>query len=72
MENVNKKSTLLLSKRELEIMDLIAQGLESKQIASLLYVSVHTVETHRRNIIKRVGAKNIIEVTVKLIKLGLI
>lgn len=72
MENVNKKSTLLLSKRELEIMYLIAQGLESKQIASLLYVSVHTVETHRRNIIKRVGAKNIIEVTVKLIKLGLI
>ncbi|MBK9222615.1 MAG: response regulator transcription factor [Saprospiraceae bacterium] len=72
MENVNKKSTLLLSKRELEIMDLIAQGLESKQIASLLYVSVHTVETHRRNIIKRVGAKNIIEVRVKLIKLGLI
>ncbi|MFZ1257100.1 MAG: LuxR C-terminal-related transcriptional regulator [Saprospiraceae bacterium] len=62
----------MLSKRELEIMDLIAQGLESKQIASLLYVSVHTVETHRRNIIKRVGAKNIIEVTVKLIKLGLI
>ncbi|MBK9720343.1 MAG: response regulator transcription factor [Saprospiraceae bacterium] len=53
-------------------MYLIAQGLESKQIASLLYVSVHTVETHRRNIIKRVGAKNIIEVTVKLIKLGLI
>ncbi len=39
-----------LSRREKEIISLIAKGLSTKEIASALYLSTHTVTTHRRNI----------------------
>jgi regulator of cell morphogenesis and NO signaling len=39
-----------LSDREREIVKLIAKGLTNKEIANQLYLSVHTVATHRRNI----------------------
>lgn len=48
----------LLSKRESEILKLIAQGLSSRQIAESLYISYETVLTHRRNMLKRNNASN--------------
>ena len=41
---------MFFSKREFEIIKGIAQGLESHEIAEKLFLSVHTVNTHRRNI----------------------
>ncbi|MBK9108642.1 MAG: helix-turn-helix transcriptional regulator [Saprospiraceae bacterium] len=72
MKNFRIKSNLYLSVRELEISKLVVSGKSSKQIASILNLSVHTVNTHRRNIINRVGAKNLAEVLYKLVKIGLI
>jgi two-component system NarL family response regulator len=45
----------LLSARETEIIHLIADGLPNKDIADKLFLSVHTVKTHRKNIIKKLG-----------------
>ncbi len=39
--------------REYEILDLVRQGYDSKQIGKKLFLSTHTVDTHRRNLIKK-------------------
>ncbi len=44
-----------LSPRETELIHLIAEGLTNKEIADKLFLSVHTIKTHRKNIIKKVG-----------------
>jgi DNA-binding NarL/FixJ family response regulator len=45
----------LLSPRETEIVHLIADGLANKEIAEKLFLSIHTIKTHRKNIIKKLG-----------------
>ncbi len=47
--------TELLGKREIEIIRLISEGLTSDQIAEKLFISVHTVKTHRKNILRKTG-----------------
>lgn len=44
-----------LSSREAEIVQLIAAGMTNKEIAERLFLSIHTVKTHRKNIIKKLG-----------------
>ncbi|MFD2522754.1 response regulator transcription factor [Emticicia soli] len=48
----------LLSKREIEILKWISEGLSSEAIATKLYISVHTVRTHRKNMLKRTNSTN--------------
>lgn len=48
-----------LSKREKEIMELIAQGMLNKQIATELSIAISTVEFHRSRLMKKIGAKNL-------------
>lgn len=50
-----------LTKREKEILRLIADGKTSQQVANMLFLSVFTVETHRRNILQKLQAKNLAE-----------
>jgi DNA-binding CsgD family transcriptional regulator len=50
-----------LSERESEALKLIANGHSSKQIADLLFVSPHTVNTHRQNILKKMKVANTAE-----------
>jgi DNA-binding CsgD family transcriptional regulator len=47
-----------LSQRELEICNMIKNGLSSKDIASILNISVHTVNNHRVNIRKKMEINN--------------
>jgi DNA-binding NarL/FixJ family response regulator len=47
-----------LSKRELEVFDLIGQGQPTRQIADALHVSVKTVESHRQHIKEKLGLSN--------------
>ena len=42
----------LLTKRQLEILRLIAQGKTSREIADELFIGVHTVDTHRKNMMR--------------------
>lgn len=61
-----------ISPREREVILLLSEGLSSKQIGTILYISVHTVETHRRNLLRKTGAKNTLELAVFCLKRGLI
>ena len=47
-----------LSRRELEVLGLVAEGLTTAQIADQLFTSKRTVETHRQNILEKTGCKN--------------
>ncbi len=48
----------LLTDREIEILRLIAEEYSNPEIAEKLFISVRTVDTHRRNILDKLGAKN--------------
>jgi len=61
----------LLSAREREVLQLIAEGWSTKQIASHLYVSVKTIETHRRQIMKKLDLHTIADLTKYAIREGL-
>lgn len=61
-----------LTVRENEITGLIAQGFTNKQIAEQLFLSPHTIHSHRKNIMKKLGIKSTSELTVYAINVGLI
>lgn len=47
-----------LTKREMEILKLICEGLSSKDISEKLFISINTVETHRKRILLKLNVKN--------------
>ncbi|MBC8344187.1 MAG: response regulator transcription factor [Bacteroidetes bacterium] len=57
----------ILSKREKEVLKLVIEGLSNSEIASKLFVSLRTVETHKTNILQKLQLKN----TVELVKFAL-
>ncbi len=48
-----------LSDREMEVLELVAQGLSSKEISSRLNIAVNTVNTHRKSITRKTGIKSV-------------
>jgi hypothetical protein len=60
------------TKREFEIIKLIQKGFTSEQIAEQLYLSLHTVNTHRRNILKKTGKAHIPDLIYDLKERGLL
>jgi len=62
----------LLSGREREILQLVAEGKSSKEIAGLLNLSTYTVETHRSNIMQKLNLKGIPELILYAVRKGLI
>ena len=64
-------ATSRLSPREREVLQLIAEGWSTKQIASHLYVSIKTIETHRRQIMKKLDLHSIADLTKYAIREGL-
>jgi two-component system response regulator NreC len=67
-----REEMIKLTKREIEIIRLIAEGLTSQQMADKLFISPRTVETHRANLMKKVGVRNAIELVKKVQKLELL
>ena len=61
-----------LSARELEIIKLIAEGYTNSQIAVVLYISNHTVNTHRKNIMKKLGINNTAGIVMFAVKSNLV
>jgi DNA-binding NarL/FixJ family response regulator len=53
-----KKQNISYTKREIEILELIARGMSNNEIADQLNISAHTVDGHRRNLISKAGVKN--------------
>jgi DNA-binding NarL/FixJ family response regulator len=60
-----------LSSREREVLQLLAEGKTSKDIAATLHVALPTVETHRRQIMTKLGIRTIAELTKYAIREGL-
>lgn len=60
-----------LSVREREVLQLMAEGKTTKEIALLLYVSAKTVETHRRHIMTKVGIDSVAGLTRYAIREGI-
>lgn len=58
IQSSSKKSETLISTRENEVLQLIANGFSSKQIADLLFISNHTAISHRKNLIEKFKVKN--------------
>ncbi len=61
-----------LTERELELINLIAEGKTNKTIASLLNISVHTVQTHRLNLMKKLDVHDSTQLVRYAIRRGLI
>jgi DNA-binding NarL/FixJ family response regulator len=61
-----------LTKREKEILKLIADGMSSQEIAETLFISLRTVETHRLNLNQKLDVKNTAGLVKEAIKRGLI
>ena len=59
-----------LTVSEIEIVKLIANGLTTKEIAAKRNISYHTVNTHRKNIFKKVEVSNASELIILAIKAG--
>lgn len=71
-ENKNSNPLNSLSEREREVMKLLCEGYPNREIATLLHISPRTVDTHRANIMRKVGAQSNATLTQMAVKYGLI
>jgi DNA-binding CsgD family transcriptional regulator len=70
LKNEFVQTKLLFTKRELTILKLVAIGKNSQEIADLLFISRLTVDTHRKNILKKAECKSTNELLVNVVKHG--
>ena len=63
-EESTQNDTVELSTRETEVLVRVAKGMTNKDISEVLNISVHTVITHRKNIVKKTGIKSVSGLTV--------
>lgn len=61
-----------LSEREIQIIKMIAEGLTNAQIAEDLFLSNHTINTHRKNILSKLGIKNTAGIVMYAVKTNLV
>lgn len=71
LSNSASSAATLLTKREREVLQLISEGKSTKLIATQLDVSIKTVETHRRQMMEKLGIRNIAGLTKYAIREGL-
>ena len=67
----NQTALVVLTSREREVLRLLAEGKRTSQIAQLLDISVKTVDTHRQQIIHKLGIRSLAELTKYAIREGL-
>jgi len=62
----------LLSVREREVLQLLAEGKSNKEVAAVLNLSLYTVETHRTNLMHKLGLHNTAEIVLYAVRKGVI
>jgi two-component system response regulator NreC len=62
----------LLTPREREVLQLVAEGRSNKDVANILNLSLHTVETHRGNILEKLGLHGVPELILYAVRKGII
>jgi PAS domain S-box-containing protein len=60
------------SQREVEVLQLICQGLSTSEISEKLFLSKHTIDTHRANLIAKTGCKNTPDLVMYAVRNGLV
>ena len=63
----NKDAGIILTRREKEVLGLIAEGLTNNEVGEKLFISPATVDTHRKNLLAKLEAKN----TASLVKIAM-
>ena len=63
-ETASQNESVDLSNREVDVLVCVAKGMTNKDISDMLNISVHTVITHRKNIVKKTGIKSVSGLTV--------
>ncbi len=61
-----------LSEREMEVLKWLAQGLSNKEIADKLNLSIHTINTHRKNIMDKTGIRSLAGLTIYAVSKGIV
>ena len=61
-----------ITKRELQILDLLSRGVSSNEIAAELFISHNTVDFHRRQLLKNTDSKNIADLIGNAYRLGIL
>ncbi|MGD0709597.1 MAG: response regulator transcription factor [Bacteroidales bacterium] len=69
---ISNKPDADISKRELEVLQLIAKGFTNQEISDKLFISLRTVEGHKTNLIQKTGSKNIVNLLIYAMKNNLI
>lgn len=59
LQKNNNSEVPILTRREKEVLELIADGMTNAEIAGKLFISVTTVDTHRKNLLAKFEAKNV-------------
>jgi DNA-binding NarL/FixJ family response regulator len=72
LKTTPKKLPNELTKREYEVLGLVASGRTNKEVAESLFISIKTVETHKTNILEKLGLRNTTELVHYAIKNGII
>lgn len=70
--DINPHQIPMLTRREKEILSLLDQGLSSQEIASRLSLSIHTIDTHRKNMLQKLNVHNTPALLKAASKLGLL
>ncbi|MCD4746268.1 MAG: response regulator transcription factor [Bacteroidales bacterium] len=66
--NNDEESNIRITRREKEVLELIALGLSNTEIAEKLFISQRTVDGHKANLISKTGSKNIVNLLIFAIK----
>ncbi|MES3016463.1 MAG: LuxR C-terminal-related transcriptional regulator [Bacteroidota bacterium] len=65
-------SAMTISQREGEILQLLSNGYNSREIADRLFISEFTVQTHRKNMLRKMGFRNFYQLLCWAIKQGVV
>ena len=69
---MDKKLIERLTKREIEVLEKISLGFTSQQISEKLFISFHTVESHRKSLLAKTECQNSVELSIWGIENGII
>ncbi|WP_299123396.1 response regulator transcription factor [uncultured Winogradskyella sp.] len=72
MFSKKSKPEISLSKREIEVLKLIAQEFTTQEIADKLFLSKHTIESYRKNLISKLGVRNLAGLTRYAVEKGML
>ena len=67
----DKSAYVILGAREREVLQLLAEGKSSKDIAHKMHISFRTVEAHRRNLMQKIGLRSVAELTKYAVREGI-